>query len=200
MGHSGKIYLVDADPAVRHNLGLYLERSGYIVAGAASAEEFLDHLGHECCAVVVLEQRLEDMSGLELQAELKRRRIDWPVIFHTGCGNIPLSVKAMKAGAQDFLEKPVSEECLLGSVQAAFSRIRELERTRRLRHLAQERSGNLSEREREVMDYLVTGLSNCKIAERLGLSIRTVEVHRANIKKKMSASSLVDLVRMSDLC
>jgi len=201
MSPSGKkVYLIDDDPAIRNSLGLFLENSGYAVAPIATARELLDRRRNETGAVVVLDHFLADMTGLELQAELKKRDIEWPVIFLSGGGNIQLSVKAMKAGAVDFLEKPVSNEQLLASVKAAFKKLRELERSRRLKRAALERSGNLSDREREIMQYLVAGMSNNMIAEHLGLSTRTVEVHRANIKRKMAANSLVELVRLSDMC
>jgi len=200
MGRSEKIYLVDDDPAIRDALGLFLENEGYNVTQLTAARELLDAVNDEDRAVVVLDHYLGDMSGLELQAELNNLGIEWPVIFISGSGDIALSVKAMKAGAQDFLEKPITNEALLASVESAFVVMDELSEFNRLRELARERCSSLSEREREVMQHIVAGLSNSKVAERLDLSIRTVEVHRSNINKKMGASTLVELVRMADLC
>ena len=140
------------------------------------------------------------MSGIELQAELNDRGIACPVIFISGSGDIALSVQAMKAGALDFLEKPIRNEDLLASLETAFARMNELSETNDLKEVAQEKCNNLSEREREVMTYLVTGMHNTQVAEHLGLSVRTIEVHRSNINKKMGTSSLVELVRMADLC
>jgi len=200
MGRSEKIYLVDDDPAIRDALGLFLENEGYNVTQLTAARDLLDAVNDGDRAVIVLDQYLNDMSGLDVQSELINLGIEWPVIFISGSGDIALSVKAMKAGALDFLEKPVSNEDLLASVEAAFTIMDELTEAQRLREFAQQRYNNLSEREREVMQHIVAGLPNSKIAERLGLSIRTVEVHRANINKKMEAHTLVELVRLADLC
>jgi len=200
MGRSEKIYLVDDDPAIRDALGLFLENEGYNVTQLTAARDLLDAVNDGNRAVIVLDQYLNDMSGLDVQAELINLGIEWPVIFISGSGDIALSVKAMKAGALDFLEKPVSNEDLLASVESAFTIMDELTEARRLREFAQQRYNNLSEREREVMQHIVAGLPNSKIAERLGLSIRTVEVHRANINKKMEVHTLVELVRLADLC
>jgi FixJ family two-component response regulator len=140
------------------------------------------------------------MSGLELQAELNEQGIDCPLIFISGRGDIAISVKAMKAGALDFLEKPVSNKALQLSVETAFARMDELNEANRLRELAREKYSSLSEREREVMTHIVSGMSNNQVAEHLGLSIRTVEVHRAHINKKMNTHTLAELVRLGDLC
>lgn len=200
MGQSERIYLIDDDPAIRDALGLFLEHQGYDVLQFSAASELLDALNDDSPAVLVLDHYLGDMSGLELQAELNNLGLEWPIIFISGSGDIALSVKAMKAGAMDFLEKPLSNEALLATVETAFTRINALDETRRLRQLAQQRCDNLSEREREVMQHIVAGMSNNKVAEQLGLSIRTVEVHRANVNKKMGTNSLVELVQMADLC
>jgi FixJ family two-component response regulator len=200
MIRSEKIYLVDDDPAILDALGLLLESEGYDVTQFTAGRDLLDAVNDESCAVVVLDHYLEDMCGLELQAELNVLGIEWPVIFISGSDDIAISVKAMKAGALDFLEKPVSNEALLASVETAFEVMGELNEIQRLRELAQERCSRLSEREREVMQHIVTGHSNGKVAELLGLSIRTVEVHRSNINKKMNAHTLAELVRLADLC
>ncbi len=200
MGQSERIYLVDDDPAIRDALGLFLEREGYDVLQFSTASELLDAVNDASRAVIVLDHYLGGMSGLELQAELNGLGIELPVIFISGSGDIALSVKAMKAGAMDFLEKPVGNEALLETVETAFKRMNDLDETRRLRELAQQRCSSLSEREREVMEHIVAGMSNSKVAENLGLSIRTVEVHRANVNKKMRTNSLVELVHLADLC
>jgi FixJ family two-component response regulator len=195
-----KIYLVDDDPAIRDALGLFLESAGYNVQQLAAARDLLDAINNEDRAVVVLDQYLGDMSGLELQAELNEQGIDCPLIFISGRGDIAISVKAMKAGALDFLEKPVSNKALQLSVETAFARMDELNEANRLRELAREKYSSLSEREREVMTHIVSGMSNNQVAEHLGLSIRTVEVHRAHINKKMNTHTLAELVRLGDLC
>jgi len=200
MTRSKKIYLVDDDPAILDALGLFLESEGYDVTQFTAGRYLLDAVNDESRAVVVIDHYLDDMCGLELQAELNVLGIEWPVIFISGSGDIALSVKAMKAGALDFLEKPVSNEELLARVEAAFTKMDELNEVQRLRELAQERCESLSDREREVMQHIVAGLPNSKVAELLGLSIRTVEVHRSNINRKMNAHTLVELVRLADLC
>jgi len=200
MKQSEQIYLVDDDPAICHALGLVLESAGYDVIQLNAASDLLDAIDEQQRAVVILDHYLGDMSGLELQAELNNRGIEYPVIFISGCGDIALSVKAMKAGALDFLEKPVMNEDLLASLRMAFSRVDDLNETSDLKEIAQERCSNLSEREREVMQYIVSGMSNVQVAEHLGLSVRTIEVHRSNINKKMGTRTLVELVRMADLC
>jgi FixJ family two-component response regulator len=197
---SEKIYLVDDDPAILDALGLFLEREGYDVMQFSEGRKLLDAVNNENRAVAVLDHYLGDMTGLELQAELNVRGIEWPVIFISGSGDIALSVKAMKSGAMDFLEKPVNNEALLASVETAFARIGELSEISRLKEIAQERCSSLSKREREVMKYIASGLTNSQVAAQLGLSVRTVEVHRSNINKKMNASTLAELVRMADHC
>jgi two-component system response regulator FixJ len=200
MTQSEKIYVVDDDPSILDALCLFLESEGYNVMPFTAGRDLLDAVNDGNRAVVLLDHFLGDMSGLELQAELNEQGIEWPVIFISGAGDVALSVKAMKAGAQDFLEKPLRNEDLLVCVETAFSRMNEISEASRLRELAQERCNSLSEREREVMQYIVSGMSNSQVAERLGLSVRTVEVHRFNINRKMHAHTLVDLVHMADLC
>jgi len=200
MGQSESIYLVDDDPAIRDALGLFLEREGYNVMQFSAGSELLDAVNDGSRAVIVLDHYLGDMSGLEVQAELNELGMRWPVILMSGSGDIALSVKAMKAGALDFLEKPVSNKALLSSVASAFEMVNELDKARRFTALAQQRCSSPSEREREVMALIVSGMPNNKVAQRLDLSIRTIEVHRANINKKMGANTLVELVHMADLC
>lgn len=201
MTQSENIYLVDDDTAVCDALGLFLENAGYNVFQLNAASDLLNAVeNNEAPAVVIMDHYLGDMSGLELQAELNERGVEYPVIFISGTSDIALSVKAMKAGALDFLEKPVSNEDLLASLRTAFARLDELKQTSDLTEIARQRYSNLSEREREVMEYIVSGMHNTRIADHLGLSVRTIEVHRSNINKKMGASTLVELVQIADLC
>ncbi len=200
MKQSEKIYLVDDDLAICDALGLFLENAGYNVLQLNTARELLETIDEQQRAVVILDHYLGDMSGLELQVELNNRGIECPVIFISGSGSIALSVKAMKAGAQDFLEKPIRNEDLLASLKIAFARIDDLNEINDLKEIALERYSHLSEREREVMEYIVSGMSNTQVAGQLGLSVRTIEVHRSNINKKMGSSTLVELVHMADLC
>jgi len=194
------IFLVDDDIAVCHALSVFLESCGYIVRTFSSAEAFLEGAAGVKDGVMLLDQRMTGISGLELQAELGRRLIDLPIIFITGHGDVRMSVKAVKAGAIDFLEKPFSNEDLLASIREAFLHSDDRKIHRDSVAEMRNRYDTLTEREREVMRHIVDGLSNRYLAERLGVSDRTVEVHRSRGMKKMGADSLPDLVRKYALC
>ena len=189
------VFIVDDDADVRDSLQLLLEVAGFKVRNFTSAKQFLtdDSTKHGC---LIADIRMPDMSGLELQEEVARRHLDLPVIIMTGHGDVPLAVRAMKAGAVDFLEKPFDEEKMLASVRRALeigskarSRVAEA-------RAAQNLLASLTPRERGVLDKLVQGRSNKVVAYELGISPRTVEIHRAHIMGKMEASSLSDLVRV----
>jgi RNA polymerase sigma factor (sigma-70 family) len=194
------IFLVDDDATVCHALSVFLEASGYHVRTYHSAEVFLEKAECTMEGIILLDIRMAKMSGLELQTELTRRGVILPIIFMTGHGDVQMSVQAIKNGAVDFLEKPFSNENLLKSIDEAFSRadnsIKQYRRTEEIR----KRHATLSEREQEVMQHVVAGMSNKDIAELLGLSNRTIEVHRHNLMKKMEAESLVDLVHQYSVC
>ena len=145
---------------------------------------------------MLLDQRMTGISGLELQAELYRRGIDLPIIFITGHGDVPMSVKAIKTGAINFLIKPFTNEILLESINEAYLFVD----TSRTCTESWKRCRNLSGREREVMHNVIAGMSNSNSADRLDISTRTIEVHRSRVMKKMNAKSLADLVRKCDLC
>ena len=200
MAMKRQIFLVDDDAAVCHALSVFLEGCGYVVRTFASAEAFLERVTGVTDGVMLLDQRMTGMSGLELQTELGRRRIELPIIFITGHGDVKMSVKAVKAGAVDFLEKPFSNEDLLASIREAFLRSDDHKQQRDSVAELRRRYSGLTEREREVMRYVVAGQSNRHMAERLGVSDRTVEVHRSRGMKKMGAESLPDLVRKYALC
>jgi FixJ family two-component response regulator len=194
------IYLVDDDEAVCHALSVFLEASGYRVMRFASAEAFLDGIGDTVEGIMLLDQRMTGMTGLDLQTELAKRGIDLPIIFVTGHGDVHMSVKAIKAGAINFLEKPFSNEELLTSIREAFALADDSQqRTNRIEQL-KGCLASLTEREREVMEHVVAGKSNRHIAELLGVSGRTIEVHRARAMKKMGAKTLPDLVRKCAQC
>jgi RNA polymerase sigma factor (sigma-70 family) len=193
------IFLVDDDPAVRDALAVFLEGSGFRVSQFDSAEAFLANTRGTSDGVLVLDQRMGGMSGLELQEELKARNIELPTIFITGHGDVQMSVTAMKEGAVDFLEKPFRNCDLLAGIEAAVAR-QETQRAHLARRAAADQCyQGLTPREREVMEYIVLGEPNRTIAERLGVSGRTVEVHRAKVMEKMRAGSLPDLVRLAAL-
>ena len=195
-----QVYLVDDDAAVCHALSIFLTNSGYRVNTFPSAEDFLGVVNDEMEGVMLLDQRMTGMTGLQLQAELGKRGNDLPIIFITGHGDVRMSVNAIKAGAVNFLEKPFSNEELLGMLMEAFASLNE---TRKMHNLVDELRrchASLTEREREVMRYVVAGMSNRALADQLGVSDRTIEVHRSRGMKKMGAESLPDLVRKYALC
>ncbi|WP_407278245.1 response regulator transcription factor [Aromatoleum evansii] len=189
------IYVIDDDEALRDSLVWLLESSGYRVQAWESAESFLRDYLPTMTGCVVLDVRMPGMSGLELFEELKRRHFTLPVIFITGHGDVPMAVSAVKKGAVDFIEKPFSErdmlslisECLAAEQESRDKRQLEADTARRLTHLTQ--------REREVLDLIIAGKLNKQIADVLGISIKTVEVHRARVMEKMEANSLAELVQ-----
>ena len=192
---SRNVFLVDDDAAVCHALTVFLETSGYAVRSFSSAEAFLQAVDEVTEGIMLLDQRMTGMSGMELQAELVKAGVELPIIFITGHGDVRMSVKAIKAGAIDFLEKPFSNEELLASLQDAFL---QADRSKKLHDRGvdlRKRHASLTGREREVMQHVVAGISNRHLAERLGVSDRTIEVHRSRVMKKMGADSLPDLVR-----
>ncbi|MEI9995571.1 MAG: response regulator FixJ [Rhizomicrobium sp.] len=189
------IFVVDDDPGVRDSLRVLMESAGYIVRDHDSAKAFLaDRTGGGC---LVADIRMPEMDGLELQEEMIRRNMPIPVIVITGHGDVPLAVRAMKAGAVDFIEKPFDDEVLLTSIRRALE-IGQKTRVKAAEVAAAERLlALLTPRERNVLDQLVMGRSNKVAAYELGISPRTVEIHRAHIMDKMNARSLSDLVRIA---
>ena len=195
-----QVYLVDDDAAVCHALSVFLEASGYRVSTFSCAEDFLEAVDETMEGIMLLDQRMTGMTGLELQAELGNRGVELPVIFITGHGDVRMSVKAIKAGAVNFLEKPFSNEELLKMVQEAFACANEGKKLHDEITELRRCHDSLTERESEVMQYIVAGMSNRGLADQLGVSDRTIEVHRARGMKKMGAESLPDLVRKYALC
>ena len=193
------VYIVDDDKAVRASLESLLESAGYVVRSFASADDFLmRHDAIDAPSCLVLDVRLKGRSGLEFQRELVRAGVTHPIIFITGHGDIPMSVAAMKAGALEFLTKPFRDQDLLDAVCSGIERsIRQREEERELDQLLG-RFNKLSQREKEVMWLLASGLMNKQIADQLGLSHITVKMHRSQIMQKMQAGNLTDLVRASD--
>lgn len=188
------VYIVDDDAEMRSALCRLVRTAGMQAVSFASALEFLaaDHPDRPGC--LLLDVQLPCMSGLELQQCLKREQINIPIIFLTGYGNVPSAVSAMKLGALDFLEKPFDNEVLLDRVRNAIQMDVVAHLMRRRHGQTGERLARLTVRELEVMDMLVSGKPNKAIAELLGVSVRTVETHRASIMAKMQADSLPDLV------
>ncbi len=191
------VFIVDDDADVRDSLRALLESARFEVEDFPSATSFLAAVAPGSGACLVADVRMPDMDGLALQEELARRGMDLPVIIVTGHGEVPLAVRAMKAGAVDFIEKPYDDDLLLASVRRA----QELNLNRRAEassvQEAAERISVLTPREREVLEHLVAGQPNKVIAHELGISPRTVEIHRAHLMEKMQARSLSDLVRIA---
>jgi FixJ family two-component response regulator len=191
------VYVVDDDVSVRESLELLVRTAGWSPETFASAREFLSHPHPTVPCCLVLDVTLPGLSGLELQEQLVGRT-DMPIIFITGHGDVPMSVRAMKAGAAEFLTKPFDDQVLLDAVHAALERDRA--RRRDAASLAALRAlhDQLTERERQVMQLVVAGWVNKRIAAALGLSVVTVKVHRGQVMRKMQAKSVDELVRMSD--
>ena len=199
MSRDPLVCIVDDDEAIRESLRLLLYASGLGSHGYASADAFLADDGSREFDCMLLDIRMPGTDGLELFRILNRRHLAYPVIFITGHGDIPLAVSAIKQGAFDFLTKPFGEGELLSKVQAAIDHCRaQQERRRELQEL-QSRVDGCTPREQDVMRLLADGLPNKGIAEALGISPRTVEIHRAHVMEKMAADSLPTLVRMITL-
>ncbi len=194
------VFLVDDDPGVRDALSLSLKTAGLNVEAYDTAESFL---AAYCCdrpGCLVLDVRMPQMSGLELQEALKANRIKIPIIFITGHGDIPMSVRAIKAGALDFLEKPFRMQVLLERVQEAMAKDARVRESDTDKQAVIGRYMRLTPREREIMSLIIEGKSSKEIAKELHVSPRTVETHRSRIIDKMEAKSLSDLVAMSFSC
>jgi len=190
------VYVVDDDPAMRSSLRWLIESVGLVVHTCASAQEFLQtyHIGDPGC--VVLDIRMPGMSGLDLQAELTERQMYIPVLIITGYAEVPLAVRAMKAGAFDFIEKPFSDQTLLDRIRAALAQDAVARRQRTTRQEVEARLRLLTGRERDVLEGVATGKSNKQIAAAIGLSPKTVEVHRSHVMEKLKADSLAELIRL----
>jgi RNA polymerase sigma factor (sigma-70 family) len=193
----GVVYVVDDDAAVRDGLKWLIESVELQVAPCASAQAFLDSYDRSRPGCLVLDVRLRGMSGLDLQAELARRDISIPTIVVTGHGDVPMAVRAMKLGAIDFVEKPFNDQELLERIQTAIEADLLARRDDQERAEASALLATLSPREREVLDLLVQGLANKEVADRLNLSTRTVEGHRARLMEKLACGSLAEMVRLS---
>lgn len=194
------VFIVDDDEDVREAMAMLMRAAGLPAETFATAKDFLQRLNQRDSGCLVLDIRMPGMSGIELQAEMHKRRIGLPIIFLSGHGNVPLAVRAMKAGAVDFIQKPLDEHRLVVAVMNALKadadRCKQRELSDRNQEAEPDKLASLSERERDVLQHLVAGKANREIAEALCISIKTVEFHRANIRKKLGVSSLPDLFRL----
>jgi FixJ family two-component response regulator len=192
------VFVVDDDASMRRSLDTLLRSVGLDVRLFSSAQEFMQAERPDAPGCLVLDVRLPGMSGLAFQQELAKARIALPVIFITGHGDVPMTVRAMKAGAAEFLTKPFDDQVLLDAIHAAIERDRARRRDAASLAELQGCYRVLTEREREVMKFVVTGSVNKQIAAELGLSLVTVKVHRGQVMRKMRAKSVAELVRMAD--
>jgi FixJ family two-component response regulator len=188
------VHLVDDDEAVRTALGELLVVCGYAVRPYASGDALLDAADRLADGCILLDLRMPGRSGLEVQEELLRRGIELPVIFLTAHGDVPTGVAAMKRGASDFLQKPVREEPLLEALEQAFARHESGSGERAVARATRDRIATLTAREREVVELVVSGLRNREIAQRLGIALPTVKVHRMRGMAKLQAETVQQLV------
>lgn len=197
-GPEAVVAIVDDDPSVRKSLQRLIRSAGWKAEAFASAQQFLERYETDAPSCLVLDLQLPGLNGLDLQKRLAEAGLEIPIVFLTGHGNIPASVRAMKAGAVEFLTKPIDEQDLFRAIQEAIDRDRQTRgqnaRTRELR----DRYEELTAREQEVMRQVISGMLNKQIAGELNITEDTVKFHRGHIMRKMRADSLADLVRMGE--
>ena len=197
MSHTEQtVYIVEDDEAVRDSLSLLLQSEGLPVSAYDRGSRFLADWRPDMTGCVVLDIRMPEMDGMELQEALVERGSDLPIIFVTGHGDVPLAVEAMRKGAVDFIEKPYHEEQLLEKIRGALSENAEHRQVREEKQVTLERLAELTPREKEIMDRMIAGQANKVIAIELNISQRTVEIHRSRVMHKMGTHSLAQLVRM----
>jgi len=195
---AGTVFVIDDDPSVRRALARKLRTAGFRVETFDSARDYVARAPQAEIACILTDVRMPGMSGLDLQESLARAGRALPMVFITGHGDIPTTVRAMKGGAVDFLPKPASEREILAAVAEALERSREIGKAREETGRLRARYAALTAREREVLALVVAGLLNKVIADRLGIRETTIKVHRGRVMEKMGAASLADLVRMGE--
>lgn len=192
------VFVVDDDNMVRMSLQRLICSEGFSVTTFDSAQDFLQHTLPDCPACLVLDVRLPDLNGLDLQHELAAAKIHIPIVFITGHGDIPMSVKAMKAGAVGFLTKPFSEQDLMNAINEAIEKDRTARIAQTELNRLRQNYESLTPREREVFAFVVTGMLNKQVAFELKVTEKTIKAHRALVMQKMHANSLADLVRIAE--
>jgi FixJ family two-component response regulator len=192
------VYVIDDDASLREALARLFRSVGLQVKAFASAGEFLRNKLTDGPSCLVLDVRLPGLSGLDFQAELAKAHIDIPIVFMTGHGDIPMTVRAMKAGAIEFLPKPFRDQDMLDAVQTGLDRDRDRRKSARDTARLKANFATLTAREQEIMGLVTAGLMNKQIAGQIGVSEITVKVHRGSVMRKMGAKSLAELVRMAD--
>jgi RNA polymerase sigma factor (sigma-70 family) len=190
------VYIVDDDQSIRHAMEFLMRSVGFDYAIFHSGDDFLARYSNDFAGCLLLDIRMPGLGGLELQDKLVEMGSTLPIIFITGHGDVPMAVEAMQKGAVDFIQKPFRDQELLERIGTAMQADRERRSEQRLKDDVRERISKLTKREKEVLDLVVTGKPNKVIAYELGVSQRTVEIHRARVMEKMQARSLADLVKM----
>jgi two-component system response regulator FixJ len=197
MSETRLVHVVDDEEAIRRSLDFLLRTAGFEVAKWPDGESFLKGVDRSGAACVLLDVRMPGMDGLQVQAAMAEKGINLPVIVLTGHGDISTAVRAMRAGAVDFLEKPFERDRLLGAIETAFTRIEDRRAMIEREQWAKTEIASLTEREREVLDGLACGYPNKTIAYDLGISSRTVEVYRANVMTKLGVNNFADVLRVA---
>lgn len=197
-GAEPTVFVVDDEPSVRKSLGRLLKAAGYRVEAFASAKEFLQSGPHDGVGCLVLDVQMPDLNGLELQQALVASERGLPIVFITGHGDIPTSVRAMKAGALDFLSKPFHEKDLLEAIGRGLEKAEEESKRRAEAAEVEKRLATLTPREHEVLLHVLTGQLNKQIAGALGASEKTIKVHRGRAMHKMQVQSVAELVRLCE--
>ncbi len=196
--HEGMVFIIDDDVSIRKSLGRLIRSAGYEMESYASAEEFQQREEYVGVGCILVDLHMPGASGLDLQNDIKNRRCNLPMIFITGGGDTASGVRAMKEGASDFLSKPIDEERLLHAVALATKNCRVTLEQKMQLMAAQEKVGKLTPREIAIMDLVVKGLRNKQIAGKLGISEKTVKVHRGHVMQKVGARTVADLVHVAE--
>jgi RNA polymerase sigma factor (sigma-70 family) len=197
LAHEPTVFIVDDDPSVRRVLGQLFRCEGLPSASFSSAQQFLEDVDADRPGCLLLDVRMPGASGLELQDTLLERGMRLPIIFMTAYADVPMSVRAMKAGAVDFVEKPFNEQQLLEAVHRGLERDRQAREAARARHRAEQRIRSLTPRERQVLALVVAGRTNREIADEWGISEKTVKVHRGRVMEKTRVNTLPELVLLA---